>query len=664
MTVGPILPAGNDAFEGVDSVRGHMFSCQKLDGRLMSAVMAHDICNRCNPSQNPSSYKNCQHVALGVLGALGRLASNGASDSARIAAFDAMGMVLFGIEEDKFAPVLKDKDALNTVITAIDQSLDLEHVVSQLERQSALYCLLSLSALECLHGLLAPLVSRARDMLVDPLSLPAVKADSLSVLSSFAARPSSPIAAVMDEDALREATDQLASGNPAHCLSLGLLLADLKDFGLLDDGDRFADALHKLRHEHGFINHYKAALAAAVGGQQWPQGSNCFPSMERMAWCAAHLIELGARKELQDVAPLLIEASLLLDAAQKPAFMALRQLAEIPAVFSAIESHMEFVQMLHQNETEEAGELEAYVKQMQRTLIVWSSEFSPSSQAAKLMAAQSHLSRSTQWRKATKDVVEENSLDALCYLENWQFCAYGGMSLVGRAAWLWSDETPDVRLALCFGAFKRLLAEKKQQRENALSEELHILNGEALTVQHGSLTRRGPEALMYLALKWNRRDLSGISEGCGSPAEAQVAEDVLAYIEWFEELHKVLLHGLVFPQLLPPVEVEEMDVYMEVHKASCEAKAMLLQLEMDLSTKMQTKRLCGDRLTIADFFAAAVLKVGDLIGQEWFRYPSISQYLEYLELLPGYAETFQTLNNVVDESRQRIRASGTSMILV
>ena len=49
---------------------------------------------------------------------------------------------------------------------------------------------------------------------------------------------------------------------------------------------------------------------------------------------------------------------------------------------------MEF--LLH-HQTEEAIELRQYIQQMQRSLIVWCSELSPLSQAAKLIAAQSHL---------------------------------------------------------------------------------------------------------------------------------------------------------------------------------------------------------------------------------------------------------------------------------
>jgi hypothetical protein len=664
MTVGPVLPAGNDAFDGVESVRGHMFSCQKLDGRLMSIVAARDICNRCNPSENPSSYKNCQHAALGGLGALGHLAEHGATDSARVAAFDAIGMVLFGVAEEIAEPVFQNHEVLDAVICAIDRSLNVDVVVSQPERQSALYCLLQLSQLECLHGVLAPLLSRVRDLLLDPLSLHAVKADSLSVLSSFAARPSSPIATTMDEDTLEEATVQLAAGNPEHCLALGLLLADLKDYGLLDGGDRFADALHRLRHEHDFMGHFKAALAASVIGHQWPEDSNCFPSIERMTWCAAHLTELGAVKELQDSAPLIIEASLLCQAAEKPAFMALRHLAEIPVVFQAIESRKEFMQMLEAQEIEEANELQEYVKRMRRTMIVWCCELSPMSQAAKLMAAQSHHSKAVQWREAVSLIPEESSLDTLRRLENWHFGTYGHMQLVGRVAWLWSEESQETRLGMCFSAFKRLLIEKKQQRKHAFSEELQMLNGEALTLRQGSVVRRGPEALMHLALKWNRKDLSGITEGCGSPAEMQLAEEVLGYMELFEELHNILLHGLILPQIYPPAEVEESDVYMEVHKARCEAEAMLLQLENDLALKKKMKRLCGDRLTIADLYAVSVLRVGDIIGQEWFRYPSISQYLDSMALIPGYAEAFESLKIVIDDTQQRIRSSGNSMILV
>jgi len=232
------------------------------------------------------------------------------------------------------------------------------------------------------------------------------------------------------------------------------------------------------------------------------------------------------------------------------------------------------------------------------------------------------------------------------------------MPLIGRVAWLWSEELPNVQLALCFSAFKRLRAEKKQQR-NALKDELHLTAGEPLTIRQGSFVRRGTEALVYLALKWNRPDLAANVIG----GEAHASEEVLAYLEWLEELYRIFLHGLAFPQLLPPAGVDEIDVCMEVQKARCEAERMLLQLENDLATK-SNKRLCAGRLTIADLFAIAVLKVADLIGQEWFKYPSISQYVDSLDLLPGCTETFQKLKNAIDEARHKMRESNTGMITV
>merc|ERR1712070_500071 len=140
--------------------------------------------------------------------------------------------------------------------------------------------------------------------------------------------------------------------------------------------------------------------------------------------------------------------------------------------------------MLKHHEADEASGLKAYIKQMKGYLTVWTSELSPLSQAAHLMAAQSHLSKAADWREATMEEVQ-SSINSLCCLENWQFGTYGFLPLISGAAWMWSEESPQMRLALCFGAFKRALAER-QHRKQTLREELQLLAGESLTLRHGS----------------------------------------------------------------------------------------------------------------------------------------------------------------------------------
>jgi len=300
-------------------------------------------------------------------------------------------------------------------------------------------------------------------------------------------------------------------------------------------------------------------------------------------------------------------------------------------------------------------------------------DFSPLSQAARLMASQCHQSKVVAWRKASAlvtavTVSEEDALEEMRQLEAWRFDGVESrMGMLKQAAWLWATDVPNAHVSMCFDAFKRLLGER-QNRVNVLDPELGALGGEALTLRDGAMVCRGAEVLGYLAQKWGRHDLSG-KFWCGeqdNPEEAKAAAEISARIEWLEVLHRVLLHGVVFPQVLPPEEAQEMDVYMEIHRARREAEVLLMELDADLASapcrKGQAIRLCAGRLTLADFVAAAVLRVGCLIGQDWGRYPNVQAYLDSLECLPGYMEVFEGMHNLEVMTQKKVRARGPIVV--
>jgi glutathione S-transferase len=56
------------------------------------------------------------------------------------------------------------------------------------------------------------------------------------------------------------------------------------------------------------------------------------------------------------------------------------------------------------------------------------------------------------------------------------------------------------------------------------------------------------------------------------------------------------------------------------------------------------KYLCGDQITIADYFASEVLSAGDLIGVSFKRYPNVDRWMSTMRALPGWKKT----NEVAD----------------
>ncbi|HSO36913.1 MAG TPA: glutathione S-transferase family protein [Labilithrix sp.] len=57
-----------------------------------------------------------------------------------------------------------------------------------------------------------------------------------------------------------------------------------------------------------------------------------------------------------------------------------------------------------------------------------------------------------------------------------------------------------------------------------------------------------------------------------------------------------------------------------------------------LDTKVlgSSKFLCGDTLTIADYFGAEILAAADLIGQTYTRFPNVDRWMTSMRALPGW----------------------------
>jgi len=58
--------------------------------------------------------------------------------------------------------------------------------------------------------------------------------------------------------------------------------------------------------------------------------------------------------------------------------------------------------------------------------------------------------------------------------------------------------------------------------------------------------------------------------------------------------------------------------------------------------------LCGDEITIADYFAAGPILVGELIGVDFKPYPNVARWLAKMKTLPGWKSVDYEANGLVE----------------
>ena len=94
-------------------------------------------------------------------------------------------------------------------------------------------------------------------------------------------------------------------------------------------------------------------------------------------------------------------------------------------------------------------------------------------------------------------------------------------------------------------------------------------------------------------------------------------------------------YHLVYPQVFPHhVRTPDAAQTATVEWGRAQGEKWLKVL--DSKVLGSNKFLCGDKITIADYFGAEILAAADLIGQTYTRFPNIDRWMASMRALPGW----------------------------
>jgi glutathione S-transferase len=111
------------------------------------------------------------------------------------------------------------------------------------------------------------------------------------------------------------------------------------------------------------------------------------------------------------------------------------------------------------------------------------------------------------------------------------------------------------------------------------------------------------------------------------PADPQQRARVHERMDWFNtSLSRELCYGLVYPQIFPKHRYP--DEHAHAHRLEVQRARAVRQLDLlDGSLIGANPYVCGNALTIADYFGAAFVTVGEVIRIDYSRWPNISRWL-------------------------------------
>ena len=143
------------------------------------------------------------------------------------------------------------------------------------------------------------------------------------------------------------------------------------------------------------------------------------------------------------------------------------------------------------------------------------------------------------------------------------------------------------------------------------------------------------------------------------PKDLQRRARVNERMDWINtQLNRDFCYGFVYPQVLPFHKRRSDEAQQATLQWGQErAKAWLKVLDDDILGS-DNAYLCGSTITIADYFGASFVALGELTGGDFAAYPNVARWLARMKALPSWKE----VNAAVDGWGASLK--GTPMLAV
>jgi glutathione S-transferase len=123
------------------------------------------------------------------------------------------------------------------------------------------------------------------------------------------------------------------------------------------------------------------------------------------------------------------------------------------------------------------------------------------------------------------------------------------------------------------------------------------------------------------------------------PKDLRARARVNEMMDWFNTgFYRELGYHLIYPQLFPHHRREPEAANQATVNWGRDHSAAALRILNDVYLGKGKAYLCGDTITLADYFAAAILTVGELIGNDLSAWPNVQRWLNGIKARPSWNE--------------------------
>lgn len=142
------------------------------------------------------------------------------------------------------------------------------------------------------------------------------------------------------------------------------------------------------------------------------------------------------------------------------------------------------------------------------------------------------------------------------------------------------------------------------------------------------------------------------------PQELQARARVNERMDWFNtQVSRDYCFGFVFAQLLPHHRGRSEEAQAATVAWGQERSRVWLQVLNDHLLGPTRNFVCGDEITIADYFGASLLTLGEVIGCDFAAYPYVQGWLARVKALKSWKSVNAVLDGLTASHRGEVHAT-------
>jgi glutathione S-transferase len=128
------------------------------------------------------------------------------------------------------------------------------------------------------------------------------------------------------------------------------------------------------------------------------------------------------------------------------------------------------------------------------------------------------------------------------------------------------------------------------------------------------------------------------------PKDLKQRAKVNEIMDWFNtNFYRDYGYGWIYPQLFPHHRRPSEDVQKATVAWGKERAEGWLKVLNDYWLGPDKKYLCGDQITIADYFGISLLTLGEVIGCDFSKYQNVQRWLSNMKKLPSWPRINEAL---------------------